>query len=440
MTATFRHDERGTSAADWQHVLRNEALPTLSLPDRRGRLVVLAAHPDDETLGVGGLMYELSANGWEVVLVCASDGEASHPSSPTHTPAQLAERRRHELSRAADLLAPGSRVTHLGLPDGGLADHVETIVNECVAIVGTHGAQTVVCAPWRHDAHPDHEAVGRAAALVAHRTDARLIEYPIWFWHWGSAAEAPYGLRRVDLPTRAQQAKAEAIRAHTSQVEALSPADGDEVLLTPAFLEHFAQPCEYVVDAPPTPDSALDELHQENPDPWNVDSWYERRKRAITLAALPRERYRRALEVGCSVGALARDLSERTDALVAIDSSRTAVALATERLADVANTVVRQAAIPYDWPAGTFDLVCISEVGYFLSPRQLAQTASRALTCLAPGGHLVLCHWQPKPEGWPLAGPEVHDRFLRWVSEAAGRVVASYAEDSFLLHVFEMAS
>ena len=92
------------------------------------------------------------------------------------------------------------------------------------------------------DGHPDHEAVGRAAATAAHRTDALLWEYPVWWWHWGrpdDLAQAPAA--RLPLPAEAMAAKRAAVDAHESQVRPLSAAPGDEVLLGPDLLAHFGR-------------------------------------------------------------------------------------------------------------------------------------------------------------------------------------------------------
>lgn len=151
----------------------------------------------------------------------------------------------------------------------------------------------------------------------------------------------------------------------------------------------------------------------------------------MTLASLPRERYADALEVGCSVGALAVDLAARCDRLLAVDASRTAVDLARRRTEGLAEVDVRLARVPTQWPAGTRDLVCVSEVGYFLSPRRLAEVVDLALGSLADDGHLLLCHWRHQPVGWPLAGPAVHDAFLA----TGAPVLVEHQEPDFLLHV-----
>lgn len=458
-SASFRHDEAGTPASAWARALAGRELPTLDPsagiqgsdgrgsgvqgsggrgPDGRrpdgpvDRLVVVGAHPDDETLGAGGLVHLAARAGWEVLVVSATAGEGSHPGSPTTDPVALAERRRGELDRAAALLGHGVRVRCLGLPDGSLGGREEDVVAALVEEVGLAGGRTLLAAPWRHDGHPDHEAVGRAAAVAARRTGARLVEYPVWAWHWGSEATLPWrDVRVVPLDPAARAAKRAAVAAHASQVAPLSDAPGDEVLLGPDLLEHFDRDVELLLESgEPAPDDALDRVHRDREDPWDVDSWYERRKRAITLASLPRERYGRALELGCSVGALAVDLAARCDALLALDSSEAAIEAARRRL-DTSRVDVRRADLPMQWPDGSFDLVSVSEVGYFLSPDALDVLVTRALGSLRPDGHLLLCHWRHDLVGWPLTGPRVHDVFLA----TGARVLAEHHDPDFVLHV-----
>jgi SAM-dependent methyltransferase len=226
--------------------------------------------------------------------------------------------------------------------------------------------------------------------------------------------------------------KQSAVAAHASQVQPLSPAPGDEVLLDASLLAHFRRDIElFFEDDEPVSDDALDRVHRERSDPWLVDSAYERRKRSITLASLPRDRYEHALEVGCSVGALAVDLAQRCGRLLAIDSSVTAIAAAVERTATLDHVEVRRAAVPDEWPSGRFDLVSVSEVGYFLSPRKLAAVVERSLGSLTSSGHLLLCHWRHQPVGWPLAGPAVHEAFLA----SGAQVLAEHHDPDFLLHV-----
>jgi len=168
---TFSHDTAGTSAEEWAADPRTSGLRPWALDEDLDRVVVVAAHPDDESLGAGGLMAAAHRAGIEVALVCATRGEGSHPASITHSPSRLASLRQAELRDAVDAVAPGAVVHELGLPDGQVNDHESDVLTAVVGVVGD-GRRTLVVAPWRHDGHPDHEAVGRAAAAAAVRTGA----------------------------------------------------------------------------------------------------------------------------------------------------------------------------------------------------------------------------------------------------------------------------
>lgn len=417
---TFRHDGPGTPAEAWAEATAAARPRSLSWGDRDGsavtRLVVVAAHPDDETLGAGGLLASVlrwdAADRPEVSVVLLTAGEASHPASPTHAPAALAERRVQESRDALVALggAPG-QVECWDLGDGLLADSEGATVDRLTRFVGD-GRGTLLVGPWRHDGHPDHDAAGRACAAAARRTGARLLEYPVWFWHRAEPAMLPWGLVvRWDLDVAAATAKQCAIACHRSQVEPLSPAPGDEALLAPHVLAHFEHPLELYVEQPPA-DPTLDRLHQEREEPWQADTrWYEERKRDLVTAMLPGRRHGRTLELGCSTGVLAAALADRCSELLAVDGSATAVAAARRRLAGLDHVVVEQHQLPEEWPDGRFDLVVVSEVGYFLSPRDLARLVGEVDASLADDGVLVLCHWRHPVDGWLLDGADVHAAF-----------------------------
>ncbi len=415
MVTAFTHDGSGTDAGAWRSHPSWGTVPPLALTNGDepcSRLVVVAAHPDDESLGAGGLIAAAHEAGLAVYVVLLTAGEASHPDSPTVTRHELATRRLAEAERALAVLTPGSPLVFLGASDGAVSEVEDQITTSLVDLIGD-GRHTLLVAPWRHDGHPDHEAAGRAAATAARRTGARLAEYPIWMWHARDPEEAPWAhMRRFELAGDLFHRKQEAIRTHTSQVEPLSDLPRDEVLLPDRVLAHFDSPVEHFVTDAPLTDDALDLLHRSHLDPWGVDErWYEHRKRALTVAALPRARFRRALEVGCSRGALAHDLSLRCDELVAVDRSPAAVSEARERLGRLDGVHVEERDIPDDWPDGTFDLVVVSETGYFLSPGSLDRLIDRVATSLTGDGVVLLCHWRHPVAGWVLNGPDVHDRF-----------------------------
>lgn len=160
----------------------------------------------------------------------------------------------------------------------------------------------------------------------------------------------------------------------------------------------------------------FDELFAASDDPWGFrDRWYERRKRALTLAALPAARYGDALELGCANGELAADLAPRCDRLRAIDGTPRAVALATGRLAAFTHVRVDQAWLPDQWSGVVemherFDLVVVSEIGFYFTGEALDTLGDRIRDALAPDGTVLACHWRPRVRGCPLDGDEVHQR------------------------------
>jgi LmbE family N-acetylglucosaminyl deacetylase/SAM-dependent methyltransferase len=404
----------GTRADVWAHHLDPGEHPALDL-GRARRLVVIGAHPDDESLGAGGLVATARALGVDVDLVCVSDGRGSHPDSPTHTPDDLARRRAGEWGAAAERLGVDADHRHwLGIPDGEVSSYVESVTARLVELVGD-GRETVLVAPWREDGHPDHEAAGHAAATAARRTDAELWEYPVWFWHWGRPDDQrSRRLRVLPLPEECVAAKRASIASHISQVEPLSGLAGDEALLSPTVLAHFEGHQEWflVTPADQCPDQELDRLHGRLPDPWGVDTrWYERRKRSLVLAVLPRPEFTRVLEIGCSTGALTETLASRAKRVVGVDSSATALRAADRRLAGRPDVELTELDVPGQWPEGAFDLIVLSEVGYFLSPAALGGVVDRVRSSLAPDGTIVLCHWRHPVEGWVLDAAQVHAAF-----------------------------
>ncbi|WNI27675.1 SAM-dependent methyltransferase [Streptomyces sp. ITFR-6] len=157
-----------------------------------------------------------------------------------------------------------------------------------------------------------------------------------------------------------------------------------------------------------TPGSYFTRMYTTASDPWDLAGrWYEQRKYAMTMAALPRRRYRRAFEPGCSVGVLTRLLSERCDEVVAADRVPQAVAEAAARNHDRPRVQVGQLVVPDQWPAGTFDLVVLSELLYYFDEPQLRAVLDRTAGCLEPGGTLVTVHWDHPVAEHRLTGAEL---------------------------------
>lgn len=218
----------------WDAALRAAGLPTVDDPG--GTVVVLSAHPDDEVLGVGAWLA--GQVGRPLHLVVATDGEQSHPGSPTVTPDQLRTVRRRELAEALAILGhPQARTTHLGLRDAALPDDREPLARLLGPLLQD---ATVVLAPYEHDGHGDHDVLGAVAReVLPERTT--FWRYPVWRWTRSTpdtGAEWLRGAALLPRPADGARRKAAALRAFRSQLEPWSDHPADQVVVTPALLEH----------------------------------------------------------------------------------------------------------------------------------------------------------------------------------------------------------
>lgn len=265
-----------TSAEQWRGAIT--APPIAIAP---GRLVVVAPHPDDEVLGLGATMAVRSARkapdlslGRETggtvatdtsrhapsdVVVCVSDGAASHPGEVA--PEEMMGRRKAECEAGARELGIDLRM--LGLPDGGLsADAVDAALHPVLDEL----APTTVAVTWSGDGHPDHHVCAESVRRWWRDARARgrdgngdaagdgadgvtLLEFPVWMWHWASPGDAdvPWDrLRRVAADDRAFGHKRRALAAHSSQLEPQSGAPEATVILPPTVVERFFLGAEWV--------------------------------------------------------------------------------------------------------------------------------------------------------------------------------------------------
>lgn len=181
----------------------------------------------------------------------------------------------------------------------------------------------------------------------------------------------------------------------------------------------------------------FDDKFATDPDPWRYrHSWYEARKRAILLAALPHARYRNAFEPGCAIGALSAELAWRCERLLCADLASRAVAAAQARLATFKNVEVQTLAMPRDWPAGTFDLIVMSEFAYYLNAGDCTTLATLAASSLAVDGTLACCHWRHGGESWMLQSAHVHGIFAQAAANASLHGVVQIEDADFLLDVW----
>ena len=219
-------------------------------------IVVLSPHPDDESLGLGGLIAAVRADGGEVKIIVLTDGAASHPGSRAMPPAKLAAVRKEEVLEAASILGvPAADLTHLDLPDSAVPSSGPEF-DATVALLDTmleEAGASLLLVTWGHDPHCDHEAAdAMARALRVRRADLAVWSYPIWGRHLDPAtpieAPAPDGFR-LDI-TPWLDRKRRAIAAHASQMTDLIGDDPEGFRFTPALLAPFLEPHEVVFAMP----------------------------------------------------------------------------------------------------------------------------------------------------------------------------------------------
>ncbi len=209
----------GTRAAQWPPWLEASGLPVLPSPPRTRRLVVVAPHPDDEVLMCGGLLRRHVAQDAEVLVIAVTDGEASHEGLPEWAPHRLGRLRRAE--SAAGLTALGlkeSQVQRLHLPDGQLQQHAGDLQAKLQNLLRPTDD---VVTTWRRDGHPDHDGAGACVARVCTGLGCRLLEAPVWMWHWAHPLQEGIPWHRLHtfaLDEDAKEHKQAALACHVSQL------------------------------------------------------------------------------------------------------------------------------------------------------------------------------------------------------------------------------
>jgi LmbE family N-acetylglucosaminyl deacetylase len=235
-----------------------ESLPFSTLDERLGDggLVVVAPHPDDESLACGGLIAQACAQGRKVRVVVVSDGTGSHPASRKYPRNRLRALREAEARAAISALGLAPRhAVFLRLPDRFVPSEgaaAEAGVEAIVACARAIGAKALFVS-WRHDPHCDHQASYRLARVAQRRlAGVTLYEYTVW----GSALSpnasvAPLiGGFRIRI-ARHRARKDRAIAAHRSQTTGLIDDDPRGFRLWAADLARFAKPYEsFFVAAP----------------------------------------------------------------------------------------------------------------------------------------------------------------------------------------------
>jgi LmbE family N-acetylglucosaminyl deacetylase len=218
-----------------------------------GTCLIVAPHPDDESLGCGGLIGACCAAGRAPCVAVLTDGTGSHPHSRAYPSERLKALRMQETHTAmAHLGLPGDRILFLeqkdtAAPHAGAA--FEAVVEQLTAWVQRENACSAVLAPWRFDPHCDHEAAAKIAGRVAIRCGVRPVAYPVWGWTLPAHQLIPGPVTqgwRLDISAFLQR-KRLAVRAHSSQYGDLITDDPAGFALPPELLSVFETPFETFV-------------------------------------------------------------------------------------------------------------------------------------------------------------------------------------------------
>ncbi len=160
------------------------------------------------------------------------------------------------------------------------------------------------------------------------------------------------------------------------------------------------------------PASYFDAVYDANADPWQFEtSAYEAAKYHATVSALDNRRFRSGFEIGCSIGVLSVLLATHCEHLLSVDVSEAPLVRARARLGEMTtrpSITFERMQVPDEFPPGRFDLVVMSEVGYYWSAMDLERALDRIEESLDPGGVLLLVHWTPPVRDYPLQGDAVH--------------------------------
>ena len=237
----------GTPEAAWRASPLLRDMPRATFDGLVGdapRLVVVAPHPDDEVLGCGGLIADAVRRGRDVVVVAVTDGEHCYPALVDWPPATLAAIRRAELVAAvARLGLPDSAVHAIAIADGGVRGAGVALADALHALLR---ADDLALVTWVRDGHPDHEGSAEALLDAAARRGTRVLQYPVWAWHWMPADAAGFAAAhalRFDLDDALCEAKAAAIACFPSQL-GHGPVAAPEPILPAHVAARFARPFE----------------------------------------------------------------------------------------------------------------------------------------------------------------------------------------------------
>lgn len=261
--APLRAGEALRAAEDWPAAASLDALSP-----GPGGFLVIAPHPDDESIGCGGLLAECAARGRPVRVEVLTDGTGSHPGSPSFPPPRLAALRREETRAAVAALGldPDRDLAFLGLPDTAVPSRgaaFDAALADLLRLAERDEAPAAVFTTWGHDSHADHKAARALAGALARALPSRpkLFAYPVWGWAFAHPVpdfplppepDLSEPLRGVRLSTQQHlAAKRRAVAAHRSQTTDLIADDPRGFRLPREALALWFRPFEVFLEEDP---------------------------------------------------------------------------------------------------------------------------------------------------------------------------------------------
>ena len=410
---------------DSKQLLGAPLIATEQLGKQMGTSLVLAPHPDDESLGCGGLIQYLVSQNEQVYVCLVTSGDASHPNSIKYAAEKLADLREKEAIAACKFLGiDATHIIFLRAPDSLLENlkHKEkfSLILKLAKILEELKISSLIL-PWRRDPHPDHKEsyeLGRRAVEIF-ENDIQLIEYPIWLWKNSQIEDWPIrgevAVFRLDIQEMLPK-KIKAIYAHKSQTSDLIQDDPEGFILNEDLLAPFFTPFEFYFfeknkEMPSLSEDYFDALYSNNSDPWNFrSSAYEKQKYETINAFLKDRTYKNGLELGCSIGIHTSYLAAHCDNLLAIDISEEAIITA-KNSNDLPNVHFEKMDMIKDFPKGPFQFISMCELGYYFNRETLMSLYTDISENLSENGNLLMVHWTSYVREYPLNGNSVHELF-----------------------------
>lgn len=421
-----------------------------------GATMILAPHPDDESLGCGGLIQYLTEQDVPLFVCFVTSGGASHRNSISYPSQILTEIREQEAINACKILGVDSNnIIFLRQNDAMLSDLQEDEKAEIVSRLSNYLKEFDIDSfilPWRRDPHPDHMAsyeLGKHAVKMVEK-DIQILEYPIWLWKNSQPEDWPLfeevEIFRIDVRSGLSKKK-NAIFAHQSQTSDLIKDDPQGFILTEDLLAPFLSPDEFFFfpvqqEIPSLEVGYFEVLYANNPDPWNFkDSEYENLKYKKINSFLENRNYDNGLELGCSIGVHTTFIAEHCKNLLAVDINESAIANAKELNPELSNVDFQVMDILTEFPVGPFEFISMCEMGYYFNRQDLLKTFQNIANNLGVKGNFLMVHWTSFVREYPLTGKLVHEIFQEFNQEKAQfSLISQYTHERYELLLWEKKS